>query len=88
MKNVQNDGKFSFTTVRKLCLPLHRFSRDLQLLKPSPTLKFTQIGLEMWKLRAQADLRPTVQYGRYCADFHETQACSTNFYSEILNQIS
>ena len=88
MKNVQNDGKFSFTTVGKLCLPLQRFSRDLHLLKPTPTLKFAQIGLEMWKLWAQNDLRPSVQYDRYSADFHETQACSTTFCSEILRRIS
>jgi len=88
MKNVQNQGKFSFTTVGKLCLPLHRFSRDLRLLKPNPTLKFTQIGLEMWKLRPQTDFRPSVQYGRYSADFHETLACSATFCSEILRRIS
>jgi len=47
MKNVENEGTFLFTAARKLCLPLHLSPRDLQHLKPTPTLKFTQIGLEM-----------------------------------------
>jgi hypothetical protein len=65
-----------------------QFSPDLHLFKPTPTLKFTQIGLEMRKLRAQTDLRPSVQYGRYRADFHETLACSATVCSEILHRIS
>jgi len=42
----------------------------------------------MWKLWAQTDLRPSVQHGRYRADFHETLVCSTTVCSEILHRIS
>ena len=52
-----------------------------------PIINLTKIGQELWKIKIHI-FKARKRNITDKADFHETRACSINFYKELLHRIS